>query len=154
MIETVEGRKAAYLATLRETGSHARARAAAGIGSRAVGKWRGSDEAFAEAEVEAAEFALDTVVQRSRQAALDGDSMQMTNWLKLARPELRPANTVQVGVAVGTGAAERRIAQMSDDELLDNARRITRDADVRASLPYEVVDVEPVDERPNPEDIL
>lgn len=133
MTDTVEGRKAAYLQTLRETGSHARARAAAGVGTRAVGLWRDKDEPFAEAEVEAAEYALDTVVQRSRQAAMEGDSAQLTNWMRLARPELRPANTVQVGVQVGVEERRRRALEaMTDEELLDRARRVMHDAEMRA----------------------
>lgn len=136
--ETVEDRQGRYLATLRATGSHVRARAAAGIGARTVGKWREQSETFAEAEVEAAELALDDIVQASRTSALAGDSAQLTNWMRIRHSELRPSSSVSLGVKVG---ATSRVETMSDEELRTRVQQILDDA-LRRGMSGDFIDVE------------
>jgi hypothetical protein len=160
-LETTEDRQARYLKTLRETGSHVRARAAAGVGARAVGKWR-DNEAFADAEVEASEYALDSVVQASRAAALAGDSSQMTNWMRLAHAELRPSSSVNVGVAVG-GTAKVDRSPEALQKLGEKLERARVEAELRGQTMAEyltgapardVVDVEVLPAPLKPEDLL
>lgn len=148
-----------YIEVLRATGNPSRARAAAGVSSRTVANWK-QIEAFAEAFEDAQAAALDEIVEASRTAALAGDSAQLTNWLKIARPELRPAGAqVAVGVRVDGGGSSvedarlRRLKAMSDQELLAELDRFHRDLQTRveygrhecvaASAPAgDVVDVE------------
>lgn len=137
-VDSPEARKARYLEELTRTGSRVKARKAVGVVGRTVSYWRERDEDFLAAEEEALEAARDEVVQASRTAALAGDSAQLTNWMKLAHVELRPANTVQVGVQVN--GTERRLQAMSDAELIERGEQIIRDARLRGS--GDVIDVE------------
>jgi len=133
--EEVNERQLKYIEVLRATGNPSRARQAAGITRRQVSNWE-RDEPFSEAAEEAQSAALDEVVEASRTAALAGDSAQMTNWLKLARPELRAGGT-QVAVQVNNRgdtveeARRRRIAAMSDEELLEEFNRVLDDTRLR-----------------------
>lgn len=123
-----------YIEVLRATGNPSRARAAAGVVRRTVSLWE-RDEQFAEAAEEAQAAALDEIVEASRKAALAGDSAQMTNWLKIARPELRPHSSVNVAVGVKTSRTE----QLSDEELIAKAQRVLDDVALRDAqrLEYE-----------------
>jgi len=130
-------RQLKYLEVLRTTGNPSRARQAAGVVRKTVSLWE-RDVQFSEAAEEVQGAALDEIVEASRNAALAGDSAQMTNWLKIARPELRPAGT-QVAVGVRVGGERPQSASMSDEELIARARAILDDLDMReaAQVEYE-----------------
>lgn len=125
-----------YIEVLRATGNPSKARAAAGVSSRTVANWK-QIEAFAEAFEDAQAAALDEIVEASRTAALAGDSAHLTNWLKIARPELRPQSSLAVGVRVDGGGSSvedarlRRLQAMTDEQLLSEFESVYRDIQTR-----------------------
>jgi len=136
-------RRDEFLRVLAATGSAVKARNAVGVTSRTVRKWQ-EDEAFLDGYNDAVEQARDEVVQKSRAMALEGNESQVSLWMKIAHTELRPASSVNVAVGVRTGA-ERRLAEMSDEDLLATGARIVADAQMRAILPAgAVIDADPV----------
>lgn len=118
-----------YLDALRERGSAPKARQVAGVTHRTVSNWE-KDEEFAEAAAEAQEAANDAILQRSRELAMAGDSKLLSTWMKALIPSLRPLGA-QVAVGVQVNGAERRLAQMSDAELLPRGEQIIRDVQMR-----------------------
>lgn len=149
-------RQETFLRVLAETGSEVKARRAAGVVGRTVRLWQ-EEEAFLDAFNDALAVARDAVVQKSRELALSGVESQLGLWMKLAHVELRPSSSVQV--AVVNGGASARVARLSDDELLERARQISRDHELRQEGPYapagDVIDVDPLPTPlPSPEDVL
>ncbi len=133
-------RRAEFLRVLAETGSPVQARRAVGVASRTVRQWQ-EDESFLDRYNDAIEVAQDAIRAKVREMALAGSEPMLSLSMKVIEPALRPASSVNVGVQVNS-AAERRIAQLSDEELLERGEAIIRDVQMRAlGLPQPAGDV-------------
>lgn len=140
----LQEKQAEFLRVLRETGSAVKAREAVGVGSRAVRKWQ-EDESFLDQYNDAVEAARDAVVQKSRAMALEGDSAQVSLWMKVVHAELRPSSAVNVAVGVRTGG---RLANMTDDARAAKLNALLTDLQARQSV--DIVDVTALPARAEP----
>ena len=150
-------RQLVYLQVLADTASAVKARAAARVGRRQVSNWE-RDELFADAAAEALETAQGAIRDKVRELALAGDQQMLALSMKVIEPALQ-SKPVQVGVQVNGG----RHAQLDDVDLVERARRIVYDHDLRAEQDARYVDVdsptpapadEPTEAPVRPEDLL
>lgn len=141
-------RRALYLQIVEQTGSLVQARKRLGLTSRTIGEWR-RDPDFVEQVQDALDVSQDAIRAKVREMALAGSEPMLALSMKVIEPALRPQSSIAVGIQVGS--AERRVSQMTDAELLDRARQITRDAELRAlGLPQPTGDVIDVEALPAP----